>query len=34
MKREDQFTPHLIVSDGLAALDFYKQFLVLRRDIA
>ena len=24
MNREDQFTPHLIVSDGLAALDFYK----------
>ncbi|HKC64200.1 MAG TPA: VOC family protein [Pyrinomonadaceae bacterium] len=25
MKREDQFIPHLIVSDGLAALDFYKE---------
>ena len=24
MNREDQFTPHLIVSDGLAALEFYK----------
>jgi PhnB protein len=24
MQREDQFIPHLIVSDGLAALDFYK----------
>ena len=24
MKREDQFVPHLIVSDGLAALEFYK----------
>ena len=24
MKREDQFIPHLIVSDGLAAIDFYK----------
>lgn len=24
MDREDQFVPHLIVSDGLAALDFYK----------
>jgi PhnB protein len=24
MSRKDQFTPHLIVSDGLAALDFYK----------
>jgi len=25
MKREDQFIPHLIVSDGLAAIDFYKK---------
>jgi PhnB protein len=25
MNREDQFIPHLIVSDGLAALDFYKE---------
>jgi PhnB protein len=25
MDREDQFIPHLIVSDGLAALEFYKQ---------
>ena len=25
MKREDQFVPHLIVSDGLAALQFYKE---------
>ena len=25
MHREDQFIPHLIVSDGLAALDFYKE---------
>jgi PhnB protein len=25
MNREDQFIPHLIVSNGLAALDFYKQ---------
>src|SRR5260370_13295793 len=24
MNREDQFTPNLIVSDGLAALEFYK----------
>jgi len=24
MHREDQFIPHLIVSDGLAALEFYK----------
>ena len=24
MKREDQFIPHLIVHDGLAALEFYK----------
>lgn len=24
MTREDQFIPHLIVSDGLAALEFYK----------
>ena len=27
MKREDQFIPHLIVSDGLAALEFYKSVL-------
>jgi PhnB protein len=27
MHREDQFIPHLIVSDGLAALEFYKQVL-------
>ena len=25
MHREDQFIPHLIVSDGLAALNFYKE---------
>jgi PhnB protein len=25
MHREDQFIPHLIVSDGRAALDFYKR---------
>src|SRR2546428_1354570 len=25
MKREDQFIPHLIVNDGMAALDFYKE---------
>lgn len=25
MHREDQFIPHLIVSNGLAALDFYKK---------
>lgn len=25
MHREDQFIPHLIVSDGLAAIDFYKE---------
>jgi len=25
MQREDQFVPHLIVSDGLAALEFYKK---------
>ena len=25
MHREDQFIPHLIVSDGLAALKFYKE---------
>ena len=25
MKREDQFIPHLIVSDGMAALEFYTQ---------
>lgn len=25
MAREDQFIPHLIVSDGLAALKFYKE---------
>ena len=25
MKREDQFIPHLIVGDGLAALKFYKK---------
>ena len=24
MHREDQFIPHLCVSDGLAALEFYK----------
>jgi PhnB protein len=24
MNREDQFIPHLIVSDGVAALEFYK----------
>jgi PhnB protein len=24
MKRDDQFIPHLCVSDGLAALEFYK----------
>ena len=25
MNRQDQFVPHLIVSDGLAALKFYKE---------
>jgi PhnB protein len=25
MKREDQFIPHLIVNDGMAALNFYKE---------
>jgi PhnB protein len=25
MNREDQFIPHLIVSDGMAALEFYTQ---------
>jgi PhnB protein len=25
MARQDQFIPHLIVSDGLAALEFYKE---------
>lgn len=25
MQPEDQFVPHLIVNDGLAALDFYKR---------
>jgi PhnB protein len=25
MNQEDQFVPHLIVSDGLAALEFYKE---------
>jgi len=25
MTREDQFIPHLIVSDGMAALKFYKE---------
>ena len=25
MNREDQFIPHLIVSDGMAALNFYKE---------
>jgi PhnB protein len=25
MHREDQFIPHLIVSDGLAALEFYRE---------
>ncbi len=25
MNREDQFVPHLIVSDGMAALEFYKE---------
>ncbi len=25
MDRKDQFIPHLIVSDGLAALEFYKE---------
>ncbi|HYW73367.1 MAG TPA: VOC family protein [Pyrinomonadaceae bacterium] len=27
MSREDQFVPHLIVSDGLAALKFYQEVL-------
>ena len=27
MNREDQFIPHLIVSDGMAALRFYKEVL-------
>ena len=25
MEREDQFIPHVVVSDGLAALEFYKE---------
>jgi len=25
MQKEDQFIPHVIVSDGMAALDFYKE---------
>jgi len=25
MQREDQFIPHLIVGNGVAALDFYKK---------
>jgi PhnB protein len=25
MNREDQFIPHVVVSDGLAALDFYEE---------
>ena len=25
MNREDQFIPHLIVNDGMAALEFYKE---------
>jgi PhnB protein len=25
MQREDQFIPHLMVSDGIAAIDFYKK---------
>ena len=25
MNREDQFIPHLIVNDGMAALKFYKE---------
>ena len=25
MKRNDQFIPHLIVRDGLAAMEFYKE---------
>ncbi|MEP7074313.1 MAG: VOC family protein [Acidobacteriota bacterium] len=25
MDREDQFIPHLVVSDGLAAMEFYKE---------
>jgi len=29
MRREDQFIPHLCVSDGLAALEFINQFLGL-----
>lgn len=27
MNREDQFVPHLIVSDGMAALKFYREVL-------
>jgi PhnB protein len=27
MKREDQFIPHLVVNNGLAAIDFYKKVL-------
>ena len=27
MNRDDQFIPHLIVSDGMAALKFYKEVL-------
>ena len=31
MPRDDQFVPHLIVSDGPAALKFYKELLALKR---
>ena len=31
MNRQDQFIPHLIVRDGLAALEFYKT--VARRKV-
>jgi PhnB protein len=31
MANEDQFVPHLIVSDGLAALKFYEEVLGAER---
>ena len=30
MSQEDQFVPHLIVSDGMAALKFYQEVLSAR----
>jgi len=32
MNREDQFIPHLIVNDGMAALKFYKKCSARKRD--